>query len=167
MRNLNEKEQAVLNCIRSLCKRNGYSPSVRDICGAMGYKSTSTVQMYLDRLAEYGYIRRAEGKSRSILLCEPFFYKKIRCLRRGLLPSGELDEADFEGELPFVYAGDVSEGVDLIAVICDGEWWVIAAGEQLPTDQPRVCIQNGKIAVCSAADGSACLGVLLAKIGLC
>ena len=58
MKKLNAKEQAVLDYICRITKERGYAPSVRDIQAALGYKSTSTVQMYLDRLAECGYIRK-------------------------------------------------------------------------------------------------------------
>ena len=63
---LNQREQAVFDFICKVCEEQGYSPSVRDICTALHYRSTSTVQMYLDRLECYGYIRREGGKSRSV-----------------------------------------------------------------------------------------------------
>ena len=163
MRNLNQKEQAVLESIRTLCKQNGYSPSVRDICAVMGYKSTSTVHMYLDRLAEYGYICRADGKSRSILLCEAVGAKTIRCLRRGVLPSEDLKETDFEGVLPFAYTGELPEKSEPIAVPLDGEWWVILQGSALPEDKPKLFLENGRLTVCNNAKNE-CIGVVLAVI---
>ena len=65
-RQLKPREQAVLDYIRLVTARQGYPPSVRDICAALGYKSTSTVQMYLDRLLSYGVLFRENGKSRSL-----------------------------------------------------------------------------------------------------
>ena len=70
MQKLNAKEQAVLDYLFGEIAKRGYAPSVRDVCSALGYASTSTVQAYLDRLEQYGYIRREVGKSRSIVLCD-------------------------------------------------------------------------------------------------
>lgn len=66
MKQLNAKEQAVWDYICRVTKEKGYAPSVRDIKEALGYKSTSTVQMYLDRLLSYGVLLREDGKCRSL-----------------------------------------------------------------------------------------------------
>ena len=63
---LTEKEKAVFKFIRNTIKTEGYAPSVRDICSALGIKSTSTVHLYIKRLEEKGYIDRCDGKSRAI-----------------------------------------------------------------------------------------------------
>lgn len=63
---LTEKEKAVFKYIRSSIRTDGYAPSVRDICSALGIKSTSTVHLYIKRLEEKGYIDRCGGKSRAI-----------------------------------------------------------------------------------------------------
>lgn len=44
----------------------GYSPSVRDICKAVGLAATSTVHGHLTRLETKGLIERGVGKSRAI-----------------------------------------------------------------------------------------------------
>ncbi len=63
---LTEKEKAIFKYIRNTIKTEGYAPSVRDICSALGIKSTSTVHLYIKRLEEKGYIDRCDGKSRAI-----------------------------------------------------------------------------------------------------
>ena len=68
MEKLTAAEKRVYECIeRSLAER-GYAPSVRDICEELGYKSTSTVHLYLGRLEQMGFIEREDGKSRAISL---------------------------------------------------------------------------------------------------
>ena len=47
---LEPKEQLVYDYIKENIRKNGYSPSIRDICAALGIKSTSTVHLCLDRL---------------------------------------------------------------------------------------------------------------------
>ena len=63
---LNEKEQAVYDYIAESIRKNGFSPSVRDIRTTLGFKSTSTVHTYLGRLEEKGYIYKEDGKSRTL-----------------------------------------------------------------------------------------------------
>lgn len=63
---LTDKEKHVFKYIRDTIRNNGYAPSVRDICAAVGIKSTSTVHTYIKRLEEKGFIDRVDGKSRAI-----------------------------------------------------------------------------------------------------
>lgn len=106
MQKLNRKERAVLDYLAQEIDARGYAPSVRDVCAALGYASTSTVQAYLDRLEKYGYLRREIGKSRSIVLCE------LRTPHR--IALAEASEAS--GFVPdFLYCGEVAEGESLYA----------------------------------------------------
>lgn len=66
MENLTERERKVYEYIRGMLDKNGYSPSVRDIQNAIGIKSTSTVHSYIERLESKGYIKREQGKSRTL-----------------------------------------------------------------------------------------------------
>ncbi len=70
MEKLKPKEQKVLDYIVRSVKENGFAPSVRDICRDLGYKSTSTVHMYLNRLDLLGYIKKEDGKSRAISIVD-------------------------------------------------------------------------------------------------
>lgn len=63
---LNEKQLNILNYIKSEITKKGYPPSVREICKAVGLKSTSTVHGYLSKLEEKGYIRKDATKPRAI-----------------------------------------------------------------------------------------------------
>ncbi len=49
--------------------QQGVPPSVREICAAVGLKSTSSVQSNLDALEENGYIERDPLLKRSIRIC--------------------------------------------------------------------------------------------------
>ncbi len=66
MVNLDSKEQRVFEYIKDNIRKNGYSPSIRDICTALDIKSTSTVHMCLERLEKKGYIQKENGKSRTL-----------------------------------------------------------------------------------------------------
>ena len=59
---LSQNELNILNYIRKQVKEVGYPPSVRELCKAVGLKSTSSVHLYLSRLAEKGYIKKGNLK---------------------------------------------------------------------------------------------------------
>jgi repressor LexA len=63
---LQGKSQEILDYIKQQQMEKGYPPSVREICEAVGLKSTSTVHGHLDRLEKKGYIRRDKTKPRAI-----------------------------------------------------------------------------------------------------
>lgn len=56
----------VLDYVNEHIRQNGYSPSVREICAALGYKSTSTVHIYLKTLEQEGKILKAPSKPRTL-----------------------------------------------------------------------------------------------------
>ena len=66
MTDLSAKQQQILKFIKEEVHHKGYPPSVREICEAIGLKSTSTVHGHLSRLEKKGYIRRDPTKPRAI-----------------------------------------------------------------------------------------------------
>jgi repressor LexA len=66
MAEMNPKERAVYEFIIDTIKKEGFSPSVRDIKISLNIKSTSTVHAYLEKLEKKGYIQKEAGKSRTI-----------------------------------------------------------------------------------------------------
>ena len=54
-------------------REKGYPPSVREICDAVGLKSTSTVHGHLSRLEKKGLIRRDPTKPRAIEILDSDF----------------------------------------------------------------------------------------------
>lgn len=63
---LTDKEKTIYEYILETIRREGYSPSVRDIRVALDIKSTSTVHKYLQSLESKGYIQKEQGKSRTL-----------------------------------------------------------------------------------------------------
>jgi repressor LexA len=63
-RPLTETQSRVLAWITA--NRVLYSPTVREIAAAMGYKSPHAVTVHLDALERKGRIRRVANKSRNI-----------------------------------------------------------------------------------------------------
>lgn len=65
---LNVQEKRVYEYIKEQIRDNGYAPSVREVCAALGFKSTSSAHQYISRLADKGYIDKHELKTRAIRL---------------------------------------------------------------------------------------------------
>ena len=63
---LSNKQLMILEFIKEQLLSKGYPPSVREICKAVGLKSTSTVHSHLNKLEKLGYIRRDPTKPRAI-----------------------------------------------------------------------------------------------------
>ncbi|MDU1202544.1 MAG: transcriptional repressor LexA [Clostridiales bacterium] len=63
---LSNKQLMILEFIKEQLLSKGYPPSVREICQAVGLKSTSTVHSHLNKLEKLGYIRRDPTKPRAI-----------------------------------------------------------------------------------------------------
>ena len=54
--------------LQEVIPQQGYAPSVREICEAVGLKSPSTVHFHLKRLQERGLIEKGDGKGRALVL---------------------------------------------------------------------------------------------------
>lgn len=70
------KQVEVYEFIKNQIKEKGYPPSVREICAAVGLKSTSTVHGHLERLEKKGLIRRDPTKPRTIEVVENSLNRK-------------------------------------------------------------------------------------------
>ena len=66
MRASHENQQKILDFIKSEIEDKGYPPSVREICAAVGLRSTSTVHAHLNHLEAQGLIRRDSTKPRAL-----------------------------------------------------------------------------------------------------
>ena len=95
---LSVNEQNILNYIRKQVSEVGYPPSVRELCKAVGLKSTSSVHLYLSRLAEKGYIAKGSLKTRALKVVGE--------------TVGEAKDADMI-EVPLV--GQVAAGAPILA----------------------------------------------------
>lgn len=65
-------DQSKLNEVLAYVNRynedNGFPPTVRDICAALGIKSTATAYSYINRLREAGLLNKADRKKRAVSL---------------------------------------------------------------------------------------------------
>ena len=64
------KKQEILQFLTDFIRENGYAPSVREICHAVGLQSTATVHYHLNALRDEGLIQMDSMKKRTIALPE-------------------------------------------------------------------------------------------------
>lgn len=60
--------ERIYEYLQTVIPQQGYAPSVREICDAVGLKSPSTVHFHLKRLQERGLIEKGDFKGRAIVL---------------------------------------------------------------------------------------------------
>lgn len=123
---LSDKERALYDYITEKVKKEGFAPSVRDICAALGWKSTSTVHAYLARLEEKGLIRKESNKSRALKVEKD---EEVASQIRGKVPlvgqiaagSPILAEENLEGYVDFVSPNIHADPSALFALKVRGE----------------------------------------------
>ncbi len=70
---ITSKQQEILDYMKEQILQKGYPPSVREICNAVGLRSTSSVFSHLETLEKNGYIRRDPTKPRAIEIVDDSF----------------------------------------------------------------------------------------------
>ena len=70
---ISAKQKEILEFIKQEILNKGYPPAVREICEAVGLKSTSSVHSHLETLEKNGYIRRDPTKPRAIEIMDDNF----------------------------------------------------------------------------------------------
>jgi repressor LexA len=144
---LTPRQRDILTALEEGIARTGYAPSVRELCSALGLRSTATVHQHLHQLERHGYIRRSAHHARAIEFLVPRrdlglgAVAGVRVL--GRVPAGSplLATEEFEGSVT-VPDGAVSarsfalrvRGDSMVgAGIRDGDFVVVEAGEDAPS----------------------------------
>jgi len=66
MAGMSQKDYEILDFILEKQNKNGYPPTVREICEAVGLSSTATIHARLKKLEKHGYLIKELSKNRSI-----------------------------------------------------------------------------------------------------
>ncbi|EKY27169.1 transcriptional repressor LexA [Clostridium celatum] len=77
MREVNNKQNEIYEFLKTYTDNKGYPPSVREICEAVGLKSTSSVHGHLKRLEGKGLIRRDPTKPRALEIIDNSIKKEM------------------------------------------------------------------------------------------
>ena len=122
MKPLSENQHLILEYLKERMG-DGVPPSVREICQAVGLRSTSSVQANLDALEEKGYIVRDPMLKRSIRIvgqAENVRHVPLLGTVTAGLPILAVEQV--ECYLPFT-GGHLSKDKELFALRVRGEGW--------------------------------------------
>lgn len=147
-----DKQEKILEFLNTYMEKNGYAPSVREICAAVGLKSTATVSYHLNELKRRGLIEGDSTKSRAITLPDSRRPGHIPLV--GVVTAGMpiLAVENIEGSVP--WDGDQScyalriKGDSMVgAGILDGDVVVV---------RPQPDAVNGEIVIALIDDEATC-----------
>lgn len=152
-----DNQAKILAYIKQEIQEKGYPPSVREICDAVGLKSTSTVHGHLTRLEKKGLLHRDTMKPRAIeVLGDPAFnrHAAVPIPVVGHVAAGNpitaLEEVSDQLMLPIELVGEgihfilTIQGSSMIdAGIHDGDYVVVRKQE---------VADNGEIVVAMVED---------------
>jgi len=68
MKDLQDREQRILEFMKKEISKKGYPPTVREICTAIGIKSTSTAHKDIESLVKKGYLKKDPSKPRALMV---------------------------------------------------------------------------------------------------
>lgn len=153
MKQINATQQKIYEYLEERMQ-TGYPPSVREICQAVGLKSTSSVQANLDALERAGYIERDPLLKRSIRLVGSRDDNVTSVPIVGAVTAGLpiLAVEQIEGYLP--YSGQVSSDKPLFALRVKGDSMINAGifdGDIIVVEKTPVA-SNGEIVVAMIED---------------
>ena len=115
---VSDKQKKILNFINIFVAKNGYAPSVREICTGVGLKSTSTVQYHLEKLINSGFLQKNYKKSRALTVNSQISKNKIPIL--GEIAAGSLLMAE-ENVIGSVNYPHSEETTELFALSVSGD----------------------------------------------
>lgn len=144
------KREEILEFLRQFTQDNGYAPSVREICAAVGLQSTATVHYHLNALRDAGLISMDEMKKRTISL--PGGGRAGRIPVVGVVTAGQpiLAVENIEGYIPWDgQAGCFALRVRGDSMINAG----ILSGDKVVV-RPQSTAENGEIVVALLDDSA-------------
>lgn len=101
--------ERIYEYLQTVIPQQGYAPSVREICDAVGLKSPSTVHFHLKRLQERGLIEKGDFKGRAIVLTEQREKDRIPVLGTVAAGAPILAEECIEDYLTFDCGGQENQ----------------------------------------------------------
>ena len=104
-----KREKAILDFMRAEVRRKGYAPTVREIGGAVGIKSTSTVHKDIESLVQQGFIKKDPSKPRALVLTEKGLGDMVNKLNLGNVSP------IFETTVDVPIIGNIAAGTPILA----------------------------------------------------
>ena len=147
-----DKQEKILLYLNEYMEQNGYAPSVREICAAVGLRSTATVSYHLSELKRRGLIEGDSTKRRALSLPESRRGGHIPVV--GVVTAGLpiLATENIEGSV--AWAGDP----DCFALRIKGESMINAGilDGDLVVVRPQTHADHGDIVIALLEDEATC-----------
>lgn len=159
------KEQQLLDFIKSFQNTHSYPPTVREMCRAINVNSTSTIAYYISKLEKNGFIKKSPFKNRALEIVQkdepekkPLFDNNTftRIPLVGTITAGVPILAVENTEEYFMVTPNMFRGDDLFMLTVSGDSMINAGilnGDKIVV-QKCPTAENGEI-VAAMIDGSA------------
>lgn len=157
---ISKKQTEILEYIKECILKKGYPPAVREICDAVGLKSTSSVHAHLETLEKNGFIRRDPTKPRAIEICDDSFqmvrHEMTSLPVIGTVAAGQpiLAEENIDGYFPLPV--DMVPNADSFVLKVKGDSMInagIFSGDQVFVERTNVA-RNGDTVVALVDDSA-------------
>jgi len=147
-----ESRSKILSFIREEIQNKGYPPSVREICKAVGFKSTSSVHAYLRDLEREGMLRRDATKPRAMELTDHPRGRAVPLVGRVTAGIPILAQQNIEEEI--ILPQDMVRGEDVFALRVEGESMIEAGilDKDIVVVRRQASADNGEIVVAMIED---------------
>lgn len=116
---ITRRQKQVLDFLRNFRKKQGYAPSLEEICNHLGISSISTAHHHINILEKSGYLKKEENQPRAIDVYEKEQLIQIPLL--GIISAGKPIEAVFNKETISVPRSRISSIENIFALRVKGE----------------------------------------------
>ena len=158
MRPASDKQALILEYITKRIEEDGYPPSVREICAAVGLRSPSTVHAHIKSLERAGLLRIEPGIKRALSLPGSEERRTVSVPLLGDVAAGQpiLAVESVEGYVPL--GQEQARGRELFALRIRGESMVNAGildGDVIVVERTAYA-RNGQLVVALIGDEATC-----------
>ncbi|HWQ78560.1 MAG TPA: transcriptional repressor LexA [Anaerovoracaceae bacterium] len=115
MEPLKDRERKILTYMKEEIRKKGYPPTVREMCNALGIKSTSTTHKDLENLERKGYIKKDPAKPRALMIIDPDSGHRFEVREETPAVYGQADRAERADVVDVPVVGRIAAGTPILA----------------------------------------------------
>jgi repressor LexA len=154
LKKLTARQQQFLDFIREYIRNHSFPPSIREIQGHFGLRSTKGVKDHIDRLVDYGYLKRVDGAARALEVVGSRGTGEDRVPLVGTVAAGLpiLADENIEDYLPVPSGPLRTRGMFYLRVSGDSMVGAAILEGDLVLVRPQPFVEQGEIAVVRIGD---------------
>ena len=112
---MKEREKRILEYMKAEIREKGYPPTVREICAAIGIKSTSTAHKDIASLEAQGYLKKDPARPRALLVVDDDFNQQKAVRSASDLSFGRGDSVEHTAVVEIPVVGRIAAGTPILA----------------------------------------------------